>query len=139
VAGPRLPDAALILVTEARAASSRADTELSDVDARIKSPPATRNAVIYAAYAALFVVLQLPMFVAMAASDYMPAVIAAPCGLSLVGVSFVMAWLTIGFAYEEPGGRRPPRTPVLGALISLIVAIPGILTAIWAVLRAVSG
>jgi hypothetical protein len=51
----------------------------------------------------------------------------------LVVVSFVLAWLTIGFAYREPSGHRPRRTPALGVIISLIAGTPAFASTIWTV------
>jgi hypothetical protein len=45
---------------------------------------------------------------------------ALPCALALVLMSFGLAWLTIGMIYRAPGGQQPPRTPALGAMVSLL-------------------
>ena len=52
---------------------------------------------------------------------------------ALVGVSFLFAWLTIGYAYRGPGGQPPPRNPVLGAVISLGAAAPAVIAIAWMV------
>jgi hypothetical protein len=135
-ASPRLPEAALAMLAEARAALSRADAELSDVDARVNRSPGLRNAAIYAAYALLFALVQLPLLATLAASENVAAIVAAPCGAVFVAISFGMAWLTIGAAYRQPGGQRPPRTPFLGALVSLLAATPGFFTLLWMVATA---
>jgi hypothetical protein len=135
---PRLPEAAMTMIGEARAALQRADAELSDVDARINRSPGLRNATIYAAYALLFALVQLPMMASMTVWLNSP-VAAVPCGLVLVVVSFWLAWLTIGFAYREPSGHRPRRTPALGIAISLLAAAPALVTTVWAAIRMLSG
>jgi hypothetical protein len=132
---PRLPEAALTMVAEARAALGRADTELSHVDFELHRPPHLPNAVVYAAYALLFAMIQLPLLVAISASRTVSPVVAAPCGIALVLVSFWLGWLTIGFLYQQPGGQRPRRTPLLGAAISLLAAAPGFVTLMWALLN----
>jgi hypothetical protein len=135
---PRLPDAALVLLVEARAAMARAEVELSDVDARANNPASMRNAMVYAAYAGVFAFVQLPMTAMLSASDRLPTILGAPCGLSSVVLSFILAWLTIGFLYQQPGGQRPPRSPMLGAVISLIAAVPVVAAVAWTVWSAVS-
>jgi hypothetical protein len=121
----------MMMIGEARTALQRADTELTDVDARINRSPGLRNGVIYGAYAVLFALIQLPMMASLTVLTESP-VAAVPCGLVLVAVSFCLAWLTIGFAYREPSGHRPRRTPALGIAISLLAAAPAFVTTIWA-------
>jgi hypothetical protein len=123
----------MTMIGEARAALQRADAELTDVDARINRSPGLRNATIYGAYAVLFALIQLPMMASLTVLTESP-VAAVPCGLVLVAVSFCLAWLTIGFAYREPSGHRPRRTPALGIVISLLAAAPAFVTTIWAAL-----
>lgn len=137
--GPRVPEAALTLLASARMTLAQADLELSDVDARVQRPVRARNAGIYGLYAVLFAFLQLPMLAMLAASDTLPAAIGAPCGLALVGVSFLFAWLTIGFAYRGPGGQPPPRNPMLGAVISLGAAAPAVIAIAWMFVDALRG
>jgi hypothetical protein len=131
--GPRVPDAALSLLANARMMLSQVDLELSDVDARAQRPVRARNAAIYGLYAVLFAFVQLPMLAMLAASNDLPAAFGAPCGLALVGVSFLLAWLTISYAYRGPGGQPPPRNPVLGAVISLGAAAPAVIAIAWMV------
>ena len=121
----------MTMIGEARAALQRADAELSDVDARINRSPGLRNAGVYIAYAVLFALVQIPMIASLAVRDASP-VAGVPCGLVLVAVSFWLAWLTIGFAYREPNGQRPRRTPALGIMISLLAAAPAFVTTAWA-------
>jgi hypothetical protein len=130
-ANPRLPEAAMTMLREARAALRRADAELSDVDARINRSPGVRNASIYITYAVLFALIQVPMIATLAVREASP-VAGVPCGLVLVAVSFSLAWLTIGFAYREPNGQQPRRTPALGIMISLFAAAPAFITTAWA-------
>jgi hypothetical protein len=134
---PRLPEAAMTMIGEARSALQRADAELSDVDARINRSPGLRNATIYGSYAALFALVQLPMMAWMTVLTASPLA-AVPCGLVLVVVSFWLAWLTIGFAYREPSGHRPRRTPALGIAISLLAAAPALMTTMWAAVTVLS-
>jgi hypothetical protein len=135
---PRLPEAAMTMIGEARAALRRADAELSDVDAQINRSPGMRNATIYAAYALLFALVQVPMLASMAVRTASP-VAGVPCGLVLVVVSFCLAWSTIGFAYREPNGDRPRRTPALGIVISLLAAGPAFVTTVWTALDVIRG
>jgi hypothetical protein len=135
---PRLPEAAMTMLGEARAALRRADGELANVDARRKRSPGARNGVIYAAYAVLFALVQVPMLATMAVQKASP-VAGVPCGLTLVAVSFFLAWLTIGFAYSEPNGQRPPRTPALGIMISLIAAAPAFAATVWTAYEVLGG
>ena len=128
---PRLPEAAMTMIGEARAALQRADAELRDVDARINRSPGLRNATIYGAYAVLFALIQLPMMASLWVRTNSP-VAAVPCGLVLVVLSFWLAWFTIGFAYREPSGHHPRRTPALGIAISLLAAAPPLITTVWA-------
>lgn len=128
---PRLPEAAMTMIGEARAALQRADEELRDIDARINRSPGLRNATIYGAYAVLFALLQLPMMATLTVWTNSP-VAAVPCGLVLVVLSFWLAWFTIGFAYREPSGHHPHRTPALGIAISLLAAAPPLITTVWA-------
>jgi hypothetical protein len=121
----------MTMIGEARAALQRADAELTDVDARISRSPGLRNATIYGAYAMLFALVQLPMMASLFVRTASP-VAGVPCGLMLVGLSFWLAWLTIGFAYREPSGQRPHRTPALGIVISLLAAAPAFVTTMWA-------
>lgn len=134
---PRLPEAALTLIGQARAAINRADAELFDVDRRLSRSPQFRNAAVYGGYALLFALVQIPMLAALGTSPGLGAVVSAPCGLLLVLLSFWLAWLTIGAAYREPGGQKPQRTSLIGAAISLLAATPALLTALWAVLSAI--
>jgi hypothetical protein len=92
-----------------------------------------RNSMIYGTYAVLFALVQLPMFAFMTVETASPLT-AVPCGLVLVGISFWLSWLTIGFAYREPSGNRPNRTPALGIVISLLAAAPAFVTTVWAAL-----
>jgi hypothetical protein len=128
----------MTMIGEARAALQRADAELTDVDARINRSPGLRNGTIYAAYALLFALVQLPMMASMTVWLNSP-VAAVPCGLVLVVVSFWLAWLTIGFAYREPSGHRPRRTPALGIAISLLAAAPALVTTVWAAIGVLGG
>lgn len=132
-ANPRLPEAAMTMVGEARAALQRADAELSDIDARINRSPGSRNGIIYFSYAILFALAQVPLLFMLAVEDGVAPVAAVPCGLMLVFVSFALAWLTIGFAYREPSGQRPRRTPFLGMLISLIAGTPAFVSTLWTI------
>ena len=109
------------------------DVKLTDIDARINRSPGIRNAAVYGAYAVLFALIQLPMMASLTVWTESP-VAAVPCGLVLVAVSFCLAWLTIGFAYREPSGHRPRRTPALGIAISLLAAAPALVTTVWAAL-----
>jgi hypothetical protein len=127
----------MTMIGEARAAIQRADVELTDVDARINRSPGLRNATIYGAYAVLFALIQLPMMASLTMWTESP-VAAVPCGLVLVAVSFCLGWLTIGFAYREPSGHRPRRTPALGIMISLLAAAPAFVTTIWAAFSALA-
>ena len=135
---PRLPEAAMAMIGEARAALHRADAELSDVDARINRSPGIRNATIYGAYAVLFAIVQLPMMASLTVRTASP-VAGVPCGLVLVVVSFWLAWLTIGFAYREPSGHRPRRTPALGIAISLLAAAPAFAATVLGVFEVLGG
>jgi Na+/proline symporter len=126
------------MLAEARATLGHVDAELSDVDARINSSPGLRNAAIYGTYAVLFAVMQLPMLASLAASRNALAIVGAPCGLALVLVSFCLGWLTIGFLYQQPGGQRPPRTPLIGAVVSLLAIAPGLFTLAWAAASAIT-
>jgi hypothetical protein len=74
--------------------------------------------------------------VSMVASE-IPAVAGTPCSLVFVVISFVSAWVTLGHVYRQPGGQRPPRTPVLGGLISLVAATPGLAALLWTVANAI--
>jgi hypothetical protein len=138
-AGPRVPEAALSMLANARMLLSQVDMELSDVDARAHRPVRARNAMIYGLYAVLFAFIQLPMLAVLAASNDVAAAMGAPCGLFLVGVSFLLAWLTIGFAYRGPGGQPPPRNPLLGAVISLGAAAPAVAAIAWMIVDTVGG
>jgi hypothetical protein len=128
----------MTMIGEARAALQRADAELSDVDARINRSPGLRNAAIYGAYAVLFALVQLPMMASLTVRTASPVAF-VPCGLVLVVVSFWLAWLTIGFAYREPSGHRPRRTPALGITISLLAAAPALVTTAWAAIKVLDG
>ena len=132
-ANPRLPEAAMTLIGEARTTLQRADAELSDIDARIKRSPGARNGIIYFSYAVLFALAQVPLLLMLVVEDGIAPVAAVPCGVMLVFVSFALAWLTIGFAYQEPSGQRPRRTPVLGMLISLIAGTPAFVSTLWTI------
>jgi hypothetical protein len=132
-ANPRLPEAAMTMIGEARATLQRADAELSDIDARIKRSPGARNGIIYFSYAVLFGLAQVPLLFMLILGDGITPVAVAPCGLVLIFLSFALAWVTIGFAYREPSGQRPRRTPVLGLLISLIAGTPAFATTLWTV------
>jgi len=132
-ANPRLPEAAMTMIGEARATLQRADAELSDIDTQIKRSPGARNGMIYFSYAVLFALAQVPLLLMLILGDGITPVMVAPCGLVLVVVSFALAWLTIGFAYREPSGQRPRRTPALGMLISLIAATPAIVSTLWTI------
>lgn len=132
-ANPRLPEAAMTMIGEARGALQRADAELSDIDARINRSPGARNGIIYFSYAILFALAQVPLLFMLAVEDGVAPVAAVPCGMMLVFVSFALAWLTIGFAYREPSGQRPRRTPVLGMLISLIAGTPAFVSTLWTI------
>ncbi|GIJ53860.1 hypothetical protein [Virgisporangium aurantiacum] len=132
-ANPRLPEAAMTLIGEARTTLQRADAELSDIDARIKRSPGARNGIIYFSYAVLFALAQVPLLFMLVVEDGIAPVAAVPCGVMLVFVSFALAWLTIGFAYQEPSGLRPRRTPVLGMLISLIAGTPAFVSTLWTI------
>jgi hypothetical protein len=132
-ANPRLPEAAMTLIGEAHATLQRADAELSDIDARIKRSPGARNGIIYFSYAVLFALAQVPLLFMLVVEDGIAPVAAVPCGVMLVFVSFALAWLTIGFAYQEPNGQRPRRTPVLGMLISLIAGTPAFVSTLWTI------
>jgi hypothetical protein len=132
-ANPRLPEAAMTLIGEARTTIQRADAELSDIDARIKRSPGARNGIIYFSYAVLFALAQVPLLFMLVVEDGIAPVAAVPCGVMLVFVSFALAWLTIGFAYQEPSGQRPRRTPVLGMLISLIAGTPAFVSTLWTI------
>jgi hypothetical protein len=134
-ANPRLPEAAMAMIGEARAALQRADAELSDVDARINRSPGSRNGVIYFSYATLFALVQVPLLTMLVLRSDISPVAAVPCGLVLVVVSFALAWLTIGFAYREPNGQRPRRTPALGIMISLIAGTPAFISTAWTAFR----
>jgi hypothetical protein len=126
------------MIGEARAALQRADAELSDVDAQINRSPGLRNSTIYGSYAVLFALIQLPMLASLTIRNA-PPVAAVPCGLVLVVVSFWLAWLTIGFAYREPSGHRPRRTPALGITISLLAAAPALVTTAWTAITMLRG
>ena len=126
------------MIGQARAAMQRADAELSSVDAQISRSPGFRNSTIYLAYAALFAVVQIPMLASFAVREASP-VAGVPCGLVLVVVSFLLAWLTIGFAYQEPNGQRPRRTPALGIAISLLAAAPAVVTTAWTAAEVITG
>jgi hypothetical protein len=132
-ANPRLPEAAMTMIGEARTTLQRADAELSDIDARIKRSPGARNGLIYFSYAVLFALAQVPLLFMLVVEDGIAPVAAVPCGVMLVFVSFALAWLTIGFAYQEPSGQRPRRTPVLGMLISLIAGTPAFVSTLWTI------
>ena len=132
-ANPRLPEAAMTLIGEARTTLQRADAELSDIDARIKRSPGARNGIIYFSYGVLFALAQVPLLFMLVLEDGIAPVAAVPCGVMLVFVSFALAWLTIGFAYQEPSGQRPRRTPVLGMLISLIAGTPAFVSTLWTI------
>ncbi|GIJ74656.1 hypothetical protein [Virgisporangium ochraceum] len=132
-ANPRLPEAAMTMIGEARATLQRADAELSDIDARIKRSPGARNGIIYFSYAVLFALAQVPLlFMLILGGDVTPLTV-TPCAVVLIFLSFALAWLTIGFAYREPSGQRPRRTPALGLVISLIAATPAFVSTFWTV------
>jgi hypothetical protein len=130
-ANPRLPEAAMTMIGEARTTLQRADAELSDIDARIKKSPGARNGIIYFSYAVLFALAQVPLLFMFILGDDISPVAAMPCGLVLIFVSFALAWLTIGFAYREPSGQRPRRTPALGLVISLLAGSPAVVSTLW--------
>lgn len=121
----------MTMIGEARATLQRADAELSDIDARIKKSPGARNGIIYFSYAMLFALAQVPLLFMLILGDGITPVAVAPCGVVLVFVSFALAWLTIGFAYREPSGHRPRRTPALGLMISLLAGTPALVSALW--------
>jgi hypothetical protein len=132
-ANPRLPEAAMTMIGEARTTLQRADAELSDIDTQIKRSPGARNGMIYFSYAVLFALAQVPLLFLLIVGNGITPVTVAPCGLVLIVLSFALAWLTIGFAYREPSGQRPRRTPALGMLISLIAGTPAIVSTLWTV------
>jgi hypothetical protein len=132
-ANPRLPEAAMTMIGEARGTLQRADAELSDIDTQIKRSPGARNGIIYFSYGVLFALAQVPLLFMLVVGDGITPVTVAPCGLVLIVVSFALAWLTIGFAYREPSGQRPRRTPALGMLISLIAGTPAMVSTIWTI------
>ena len=123
----------MTMIGEARATLQRADAELSDIDARIKRSPGARNGIIYFSYAVLFGLAQVPLLFMLILGDGIAPVTVVPCGLVLIFVSFALAWLTIGFAYREPSGHRPRRTPALGLMISLLAGTPALLSTLWTV------
>jgi hypothetical protein len=129
----RLPEAALVMLAEARTALGHADAELADVDAQIHRAPGVRNAAVYTAYGLLFALAQLPLLAALAGARNGVIVAAAPCGLAFAFMSFCLAWVTLGVFYRQPGGQRPPATPVLGAVLSLLAASPGFFILMWAI------
>jgi hypothetical protein len=131
---PRLPEAALTMTAEARATLGRADAELSHVDFELRRSPHLHNAAVYAAYALLFALIQVPLVASIATSESIPMMVGAPCGAALMIISFWLSWLTIGFLYQQPGDQRRSRTPVLGAVISLLAAAPGAATLVLAFL-----
>jgi hypothetical protein len=132
-ANPRLPEAAMAMIGEAHAALQRADAELSDIDARIKRSPGARNSTIYFLYAVLFALAQVPLLFMLILGDGITALAVVPCGVVLIFVSFALGWLTIGFAYREPSGQRPRRTPALGLVISLLAGTPALASTLWTV------
>lgn len=132
-ANPRLPEAAMTMLGEARAALQRADAELSDIDARINRSPGARNGIIYFSYAVLFALAQVPLLFMLILGDDVTPLAGVPCGVALIFVSFALAWLTIGFAYREPSGHRPRRTPALGLVISLLAGSPALVSTLWTV------
>ena len=121
------------MIGEARAALQRADAELSDIDARIKRSPGARNGTIYFLYAVLFALAQVPLLFMLILGDGITPLAVVPCGVVLIFVSFALAWLTIGFAYREPSGQRPRRTPALGLVISLLAGTPALASTLWTV------
>jgi hypothetical protein len=138
-ANPRLPEAAMTMIGEVRTTLQRADAELSDIDARIKRSPGARNGLIYFSYGVLFALAQVPLLFMLVVQDGITPVAAVPCGVMLVFVSFALAWLTIGFAYQEPNGQRPRRTPALGIVISLLAAAPAFVTTMWTAAEVIGG
>ncbi|GIJ51811.1 hypothetical protein Val02_86970 [Virgisporangium aliadipatigenens] len=138
-ASPRLPEAALSMIGEARAALQRADTELADIDERMKRSPRVYNTLVYFGFAVLFGLLQVPMLTLLASRDGKLSVVASgPCGLLFAVVAFGCAWATIGFTDRRPDGQRPPRTPLTGFVISLLAATPALLAIVWAIQDAIT-
>jgi hypothetical protein len=137
-ASPRLPEAALTMIGEARSALQRADTELADIDERMKRSPRLYNTLVYFGFAVLFGLLQVPLLTVLAADGGLPLIAGGPCGLLFALVAFGCAWVTIGFTDRRPGGQRPPRTPLTGFVISLLAATPALFALVWAIQDAIT-
>lgn len=132
-ASPRLPRAALTMLGEARAALAHADAELADINSRVNRSPGLRNAAIYAVFAIVFALAQVPVALLLESESNLPVLVGVPCGLVFVPLSFLCAWLTIGHVHRQPGGQRPHRSALLGVIISLGAAIPAIVLVLWSI------
>ena len=78
------------------------------------------NVLVYLAFALLAGLVQLPLLLTAVRSNPSIGMLAIPCGLALPLMAFWLAWLTIGAVSREPAGR----TPLLGAVVSLVALLP---------------
>lgn len=119
------PSGVLAVLHQARSTLDSADAELSAVDsggpALAGRPAAVRNLVVYGAFALLTLVLQLVLF--LVASEQSLPLLAPICGLVLPLLGFALGWLAIGLVYPTGPGATVDRTPLVGAVVCLVVPV----------------
>lgn len=126
----------------ARRAIASADTVLSgtaDATAPGSSGPhGLRNALVYAGYAGAAALLQIVLFFAVGGGVDGARLGLLCCGLVVPVFTFGLGWLTVGAFAPPPGATRHSRSPVLGAVVSLLALTPHVLLLVWIVLERVS-
>jgi hypothetical protein len=119
-----VPAAALAGIRHARSTLDSADAELATADragpvlGRLRGwPPPVRNLLVYGPLAAVVLVLQLVLFIAVSRSS--PSLYLPLCGLALPVLAFGIGWFTVGLLYPADAGTKVDRTPAVGAAVCL--------------------
>jgi hypothetical protein len=116
---PARVSAALRMSTKTLDASEAA---LTDPSKEAGAGRLSMNFLVYAGFAVLAVILQLPILMMAGGDDGSRGieVVAIVGGAVLPPVAFALGWLTVGAL--SPKGT--PRTPLLGAVVSLLALLP---------------
>jgi hypothetical protein len=108
------PTAVLVALRQARGIADAADAAMLVPPGATPWTPWMRNLLVYGPFAAAVLIVQVVLYL-VAASDSLPAY-ALLCGLMMPVLAFGLAWVTIGFVFDERG-VAVDRTPVIGAVV----------------------